>query len=275
MCGLLLLLFGSGTSKARERNDSLATAKERFNQLGIGLGFQNHLLVDQQKSDLVYTSREYGGGLHYLNRGPRSIYFVQAQVHFGDYFSRDHRDRYLYSETYDIDGNMVRDSVKLRSTLMSTELEFAYTGLFFRKNGYNLGAGPLLRDLIVFPDNNVGLLHSLGLYAQLYAGKNIREKHDLELSLAFPFLGLNTRLPWHNTATEPDQSETKAFFRNGTRVVSVHNFQSVLFRFRYAFHIGKHGMIGLAYSYNWLRVPYHQPMRAFTNTIHIQTAFKF
>jgi hypothetical protein len=250
-------------------------AKSHERQIGLSLGFQQRHLLDEQKSALVYYSAEYTAGLFFRHLKDKSIFSIDLAAGKGSYSARHINDRWFYTNTYDLDGSVTTDSFPVASGILSGLLQVSYLRKAGRGTNIRWYAGPALKDLIVYPENNIGLLNSLGLYASLYADRNFGTRTRLGAGLSLPLVAINSRLPWHNTATDPLKSETVTFFRKGTRLVSVNKFLLLQCNLNVGFQITQRLNLGADYSFVWLRVPYYQPMKSAIHTVVVKTAYTF
>lgn len=243
-------------------------------QLGFGLGYQSRQLLDEQKSALVYGSHEYPGTLFFKKEKEKSQFSASLDFSLGSFEARHKKGRQLYTVDYDINGNVTTDSVPLTSGIIAGKFRLTYlrniSGGTFRWM-----AGGTLQDQLIYPENKIGLLNSLSLNAALYVSKKINANQMISAKLELPLVAINTRLPWHNTATDPVKSEVATFFKKGSRFVTLDNYQSVQFNLTYSFRISTHWRLGADYEFNWMRVPYYQPMKSYVNRISLFTSFNF
>lgn len=248
----------------------------RYNkyQLGFGLGYQRRQLLDEQKSALVYGSNEYQGKLFFIKEKKQSLFYTSLDFSLGSIDAKHKRGRYLYSADYDINGNLTLDSVPVTSGILAGKFKMTYLrNLSDRPTRWM--AGGTLQDQLIYPENYIGLLNSLSLNAAIYASKNFHEKHTISGKLEIPVAAINTRLPWHNTATDPVKPEITTFFKKGSRIVTLDKYQSLLVNLNYSCKVSSRWTLGADYEFNWLRVPYYQPMKSFVNRISVFTSFNF
>ncbi len=80
------------------------SADIRFNkyQLGFGLGYQSRRLLDEQKSALIYASKEYQGMLFFRKDKELSMFSTALDFSFGSYDAVRKQGRHLYNVDYDI-----------------------------------------------------------------------------------------------------------------------------------------------------------------------------
>jgi len=274
MNAIKITLFGLLAALTAHAQESLP-AKSHERQIGLSLGFQHRHLLDEQKSALVYASAEYTAGMFFRNLKEKSIFTVDLSVGKGSYSARHILDRWLYDYSYELDGSVTTDSFPVASGIISGLLQVSYLRKAGQGTNIRWYAGPALKDLIVYPENNIGLLNTLGLYASMYADRNFGARIRLGTGLSLPIVAMNSRLPWHNTATDPLKSETVTFFKKGTRLVSINKFQLLQFNLNVGFQIAKRLNLGADYSFIWLRVPYYQPMKSAIHTVVFKTAYTF
>jgi hypothetical protein len=270
---ILIGLFVTLTLQAWPQGSE--TVKPLQRQLGFGIGMQQRHLLDEQKSALVYSSREYMAGLFYRSISDRSVFSAELDFSTGSFFAKHFRDRKLYTAGYGIDGSVTTDSLPVLSGILTGIFQVSYLKSMGsgEKNAWYAGAA--LKDLLIYPENNIGILNSLGLYLTAQVARDINSKNRLSANLAIPLVAVNTRLPWHNTATSPVKSETATFFIKDSRLVTVNNFQSVQCHLNYTFRLASRWNLGAEYAFVWLRIPYYQPMKSFINSIQLQTSYRF
>ena len=255
--------------------DESVPVKPLKQQIGLGIGFQQRQLLDEQKSALVYASAEYSAGLFYRKANDRSVFSLDLNFSTGNYFAKHFRNRQIYTVGYNIDGTATTDSVPVFSGILAGVFEVSYLRRIGSQATINWYIGPAIKDMLVYPENNIGLLNSLGLYLTVQAAGNINAKNRLSARIAIPLAAINSRLPWHNTATSPVWSETRTFFSKGTRLVTTNNFQSVQFNLNYTFRFASRWNLGADYTFIWLRIPYYQPMKSISNNFQLQTSYRF
>jgi hypothetical protein len=267
------MLLLSLTVQAQQHESEIK--KPALRQFGFGIGFQSRQLVDAQKSALVYLSREYNAGLFFKSEMARSIFSVDLDFSMGSFDAKHFRNRWLYSTEYDIDGNISEDSVPVVSGILSGQFNISILRKLPAEGSIQWFAGTSIKDILVYPENYIGLLNSLSWNANLLAVKNFHEKHRLGIQLLVPLAAVNTRLPWHNTATDPVEPEAKTVFKKGTRLVTVNNFQSLQLNVFYTHRFSSRWSIGADYDFTWLRIPYYQPMKSIQNRIRLFTTYSF
>jgi hypothetical protein len=270
---ILIGLFVTLTLQAWPQGSE--TAKPLQRQLGLGIGIQQRQLLDEQKSALVYSSREYTAGLFYRRISDRSVFSAELDFSTGSFFAKHFRDRKLYSTGYEIDGSVTADSLPVLSGILAGIFQVSYLRILGRGENTAWYAGAALKDLLIYPENNIGILNSVGLYLTAQVARDINSKNRMSANLSIPLVAVNTRLPWHNTATSPVESETATFFKRDSRLVTVNNFQSAQCNVNYTFRLASRWNLGAEYAFVWLRVPYYQPMKSFINSIQLQTSYRF
>jgi hypothetical protein len=260
---------------AQAQTEGSADVRHRSGQLGIGGGYVSRQLLDAQKSALVYISSEYQGSVFFRNEKDRSVFSTSLDFSMGTYDAKHFRGRTLFMTSYDMEGNASKDSFTLFSGIMAGTLQASYFRKVAGTGNVRWFAGASLQDMAVYPENNIGLLNSLSLDAGFQMLANLGERQTLHAQLTFPVVALNTRLPWHNTATDPVAPEMKTFFKTGTRLVTVNNFQRFSWQVNYSRRLSDRWNLGAGFAFAWLRVPYYQPMKSFVSNFKLFTSYQF
>lgn len=269
---ITIFLLMSVTLQAQQY-DSAGTRYKKH-QLGFGPGYQSRQLLDKQKSALVYGSHEYQGTLFYRKENGKSLFSSSLDFSLGSFDARHLKGRQLYNVDYDINGNVTIDSMPVASGIMAGKLKITWLGNISRGT-IRWMAGGTVQEQLIYPENYIGLLNSLSLNAVLNGSAKIHANHTLSAKLELPVVALNTRLPWHNTATDPVKPEFATFFKKGSRFVTVDKYQSVQFNLTYFFRLSTRWNLGADYEFTWFRVPYYQPMKSYVNRISVFTSYNF
>jgi hypothetical protein len=219
-------------------------------------------------------SGEYMAGLTFERDASKSFLFTSLQVGTGNFRAKHLRDRWIYLPSYDIHGNIELDSFPVTSRVISGNFQITYLRKINTGSSLILLVGASLKEILVYTDNNTGLLNSIGLHAHVGIELPIM-KGRLLSELSVPMMALNSRLPWHNTATSPDDPETVNFFRNGSRVDGPGRFRMIQFEAKYDIPIALHWKIGAGYVFNWMHLTYFQPLKSFSNSFQIKTTYTF
>jgi len=265
---VLFLLICSGISA--QKSPGIAEKSIKFN-----IGYQNRVLLDEQKSALIYSSDEFIAGLSFLRDGEKSIVSISLDAGMGSFDPRYIKGRWLFITSYDIHGNTSIDSFPVTSQIITGKLEADYLKKF-NTGGKTLWlAGASVKELLIYPDNYTGLLNSLGLHAKLGIVQKMGDWGRVKGDFSFPVLAVNSRLRWHNTATSPLEPEIATFFRKGSRLVSFDKFRMLELNLDYEYNLARHWRIGAAWSFTWLSIPYYQPMKSYMNTVIVKTVFIF
>lgn len=241
--------------------------------IGFNFGYQYRQLLDEQKSALTYASGEYLAGVFFKREGHQSLFKISLNGGTGDFYAKHFKNRWLYSSKSDIEGNLTTDSLPVTSTLTAGDLQVSYLLKLNPKRRATWLAGATVKEILVYTDNNTGLLNSLGLHANLGFMNEFGKGSRMNVNLSVPLMALNSRLPWHNTASSPIDSEIKTFFKKGTNFSGPGDFHMLDLDIDYEIRVLKGWNIGACYSFTWLNVPTHQPLKSILHTFQIQTSF--
>jgi hypothetical protein len=249
------------------------SAAEKY--LKFHAGYQKRMLLDEQKSALTYSSGEITGGLSFTRNASASIMIISLDAGFGNFLPKNPNERWSFTTSYDIEGKAETDSFLLTSGIISAKFQLSYLRKFNTGNQTTWLTGASAKEILIYPDNYTGLLNSIGIHLNVGMLQNIGNRNRFQVNVSFPVLSINTRLPWHNTVTSPLDPEITAFFKKGTRIVSLNKFRMLELSIDYTLTLSRHWGIGASYEFSWLNVPYYQPMKSFMNTARIQTVIKF
>ncbi len=231
-------------------------------------------MLDEQKSALVYRSNEFPATLFFIREKGQSFFSASLDFSLGSIDAKHKLGRKLYSVDYDIYGNVTVDSVPVTSGIIAGGFKVTYLRSLSDRP-FRWMAGATLQDRLIYPENYVGLLNSLSLNAALGVSKKFHEDQTVRARIEVPVVAINTRLPWHNTATDPVKSEIATFFKEYSRWVTLDKYQSVQFNLNYSFSVSPRWSLGADYEFYWIRVPYYQPMKSFLNRISVFTSYNF
>jgi hypothetical protein len=268
ICNVVLLLILSIKISAQSENPVTKS-------LGLSGGFQNRVLLDEQKSALVYQSGEYAAGLSFDRNSYRSYLSVSLEGSTGSLKPKYLGERWLYITSYDINGSPEIDSFPLMAQLYSGKFQLTYMRALNPGKKLSWLAGASVKDYLVYPDNYTGLFNSLGIHFTAGLRLNTTARSTFRSDVSFPIIALNSRLPWHNTATHPFDSEIKTFFKKGTRLTGPDKLRMLEFRAAWDMQLSRHWSFGASYGFTWLNVTYYQPMRSYVNSFKIQTHYTF
>lgn len=244
-------------------------------KLGFNAGYQKRLLLDEQKSALTYMSDEYLAGLSFIRESYGSLLHISIDAGMGNFDAKHFKNRWLYSTTYDIHGTPETDSVLVASGIVSGNLRLSYFSKLNASGKTTWLVGASVKEMLVYPANYIGILNSLGFYANVGLAKETGTRGKLQTYIYLPLIAVNTRLPWHNTATAPLDSEIKTFFKTGTKWVGPGKFRNLQLNVQYDYRIANHWSLGASYTFAWINVPYHQPLKSYLNSLQLQTSFIF
>lgn len=268
---ILLLIVAWISVQAQETKPKLLRPVNKA--IGFNLGNQNRQLLDEQKSALTYASEEYLAGIFFTREGHNSLFKISLNVGAGDFYAKHFKDRRLYSSKYDIEGNVSVDSLPVTSVLTGGNFQVCYLLKLNPGRPTTWLAGASVKEMMVYTDNKIGLLNSLGLHANLGFMNEFGGKSKIQVNLSVPLVALNSRLPWHNTASDPLDSEIMTFFKKGTSLVGPDDFRMAELELDYEIRVTRGWNIGAGYSFTWMNVPTYQPLKSVLHTFQIQTSF--
>lgn len=268
---VMLIMVAWISVKAQETKPKLIRPVEK--SIGFNLGYQNRLLLDEQKSALTYASGEYLAGIFFTREGQNSLFSISLNAGTGDFYAKHFKNRWLYSSKYELEGIVSTDSLPVTSILTGGNLKVSYLLKLQPGRRTTWLAGASVREMMVYTENKIGLLNSVGLHANLGLINEFAGKSQLQVNFSVPVVAMISRLPWHNTASDPLDSEIKTFFKKGTRLVGPDDFRMAEIDFDYEIRVTRGWNIGAGYSFSWMNVPTYQPLKSVLHTFQIQTSF--
>lgn len=242
--------------------------------LGFTLGVQNRQLLDEQKSALTYASQEHFAGLFYRRESSKSLFKLSLSAGTGDFYAKHFKDRWLYSSIYSIEGTQAVDSFPVTATLTGGNLELDFLLKLNPGRRTTWLAGASVKERLVYTDNKTGMLNSLGLHANVGLITEFGTNSKLRVNFSVPLVALNSRLPWHNTASDPIDSEIKTFFKKGTTVAGPGDFSMPELAVDYEIRLTRGLGLGAGYGFTWLHIPAVQPLKSVLHTFQLQILFK-
>ncbi len=255
------------------QSDEMAGQDKSQKALGLRAGFQSRHLLDEQKSALTYQSTEIFAGVFYRRETQRSFLYASLSAGKGKFIPDGFNHRWIYTTEYDIYGVPKIDSVRILSQLISADIQFTWFWKF-GSGKTDWMAGTTVREMLLYTDNNTGLFNSLGIALTLRASRQIGNKSDISAALSVPLISLTTRLPWHNTATSPDKSESGTFFKKGSRLTGPSDLRMVKLDLEYNCKVLPGISLGAAYSFTYMHLTYFQTLKSYMNSIQIQTIYR-
>ena len=251
----------------------------------IGIGYQRTWVLDQQASPLKYQTSEKTFLVGYEHTGPHAKIAAGLEGGWGSLFPTGFRNRLLYDPGYHPDGTPKNDSFPIPGTFYNARLKLGY--LRSLGNGYSLLGknkvntgdylGGSLNNQLFYTDNIVrnGWLNSTSLNADFEHTVLFNNKHMVGIKVSIPLVARNSRLPYHNTISSASgESNIKTFFRQGSRMAWLGNFQHIQVEATYEYAIGKRLGIGAHYTGQWLHYSYEKPVTFVQNNIGLFAAVR-
>lgn len=262
-----LLVVGTG----------VAAQQHRFQ---MGAGYQRTWMVDRQASPLKYQSSEKTVSLGYSHSGSKGKFHARLVGALGEFLPTGFQNRQFYHSGQTTDGTAI-DSVPLTGLLYSGRLTIGYAKKISGKTNSPVPTGASYAGLsfnnqLFYTDNAVraGWLNAATINADYLHDLINFPRHFIGLKISVPLVGVNTRLPYHNSiSSSRAESDVKTFFRQGSRQASVLDFQSIHLGLQYQYTVSKWLGIGVQYTGQWLRYTKEQPLTLFQNNIGLSFSF--
>lgn len=263
-----LLIVGAG-----------ATAQQHRFQMGVG--YQRTWMVDRQASPLKYQSMEKTISLGYSRTASKGKLYAQLGGALGEFLPTGFQNRQFYHYGQTTGGNSTTDSVPINGMLYNGRLTIGYVKKISREtnNLFPTGgsyAGLSFNNQLFYTDNVVrtGWLNAATVNADYLRELINFPRHFAGLKISVPLAGVNTRLPYHNSiSSSRAESDVKTFFRQGSRLASVLDFQAIQLGLQYQYAVSTWLGIGVQYFGQWLHYTKEQPLTLFQNNIGLSLSF--
>lgn len=261
---------------------STITIQAQNHRFQFGIGYQRTWMLDKQASLLKYQSSEKTFLLGFDHNGTESRWDVEFDGALGNFFPTGYHDRYWYNTHNHPDGSYTLDSFLMKGKLYGALLNIGYAqrvrhGISKMGNTdftHSSFAGASLSNSIFYSDNTTreGWINSTA-FNSTYENIHASGKHILSVKLIIPLIARNTRLPFHNTISDPNIGNTKTFFKNNHFAWPV-NFHQLKIIAEYSYSLGRHSDIGIRYNGNWMHYNYERPINIIQNNISLIGSFK-
>ncbi|QMU28634.1 hypothetical protein [Adhaeribacter radiodurans] len=236
----------------------------------------NFHFLDKQASPLVYQANLNGLGLTYEHTAPKSRRYLHFQAGTGTALPKGFGAREFIMSSTDFYGETNTFKILHAPTIYLGQLEAGY---LHRIKNKNLFAGISLQEWIGYSDN-IGFwstwgMNSTALNAALQYDKALTSKQKIKLGASVPIFALLSRMPYSNSISDPEKGNLRAFFAEGSRFTSLHQYQRLNVSAAYQYQLNYHWQTGVAYSFNWQHYTQPHSIRAYQQDLQAQLNYSF
>jgi hypothetical protein len=245
---------------------------------GITLGFQQFTMRDEAATALAYKGNFPTLGLHWTNNAPNFLWEANLQGSYGKFAPENFPSRNLIFLERKLDGSIDTVLVQANGTHLMLKGDFG----FYKKQSFGRSedafwaTGLRVSEEVYYPQGFVspGLSSVASLAPQAMVGFGNAEKGMFTMGIVIPIASLVTRLPYHQTVSQPEASSgTKSFFNYNTEIRSVNKHQEIKFRAGYQYRLSNHLIGGLHYEFAWLKDTDPRPLFMRSNTLVATVGF--
>jgi hypothetical protein len=236
-------------------------------------------LLDKQASPLIYQANLNGISIGYEHAGIKSRSFVNVQANTGTALPKGLGAReYTFTST-NIYGETTSSQFVHAPTLYIGQIEAGYLRKLITGGTKEIFAGITLQEWLGYSDN-IGMWSTWAnsfatLNAAIHYEKKLKSKQQLQVKAAIPILVLVSRMPYSNVISNPEHSNFRAFFDEGTDLTFLNKFQRISLGAAYQYRLGRHWQTGVAYDFQWLHTQKPQSIKAYSHTASLQCNYLF
>ncbi|OUJ70438.1 hypothetical protein [Hymenobacter crusticola] len=238
-------------------------------ELTLRTGATQFTVHDQNASPLTYRGQLLQLGLSYQHHAERSEWFVGGHAAYGSFFAKAYPERMVYF------GDT---PVPLHDNLALVHMQVHYLRhLWAMKRGEVLLGGGL-QQVLYYPQSEpyAGMTSITSLPLVAKVRYRVGAKTVLTAQGQYAVAGLITRLPWHNSLSQPQEtSQLTAFYRNNTQVEGGHRLQQATLSLTACRTLGTHWQTSLGYELGLLHYPDPQPLTTNTHGLNLHLQFAF
>ena len=250
-------------------------------QSQLNVSYQRHRLafLDKQASPLIYQANLNGVSLGYEHSAPKSRSFLNFQANLGTAVPKGIGIREFTLSSSDFYGETTTNKLVHAPTIYLGQLEAGYLRQLKTEGSKSVFLGATLQNWITYADN-IGFWSTMGINtASLNVAvgfeKEIGKKQKLKIGASFPVIAIVSRMPYSNVISDPELGNFKAFFKEGSQLTSLHQYQRLNLNATYRFRLSRHWQTGLGYNFILLRYTQPQSIRALNQGLNIQANYLF
>jgi hypothetical protein len=228
--------------------------------LGLGLGYSRHTVLDEAATSLAHRAHLLTGSLLYRREGRSTRFAVRLGSGFGHQEAASHPGRAIRFVEDDLDGSRDVLAVPMRGSLHTPSAELSLERRV-DLGAFSLLAGGAARFEIMYADgfSRPGLMQLFTLRPSIVARHRWREGRTLELGLRATLIGWRTRMPYHQSVSQPNTTAYRGMVHQGSDVRTIDELQTLELEASYEHAFGAHGAARATLGIDWLhdRDPRH------------------
>lgn len=237
---------------------------QRFSSIGLSVEAQNFSFLDKHASPLLYkTGIAPVIGCSYQHQGRSSFFSVGVAASIGKAEPSRFGSRYYASAPGDADA----DSFNLSSLFVSARLSILYLRKLVTAGSgkCTVWLGGQLQESAEYADavaDYPWLLNDISISPAIKTQYQLNRKNFLEFSFRVSALSLLSREIYALFPKSSSQNNVESFFRQGTILCSVNQFQRVQLHAGYHLAVSKRMLLEGSYGLQWLHYSEPKPVSA-------------
>ncbi|HMQ61482.1 MAG TPA: hypothetical protein PKE06_12490 [Flavilitoribacter sp.] len=235
------------------------------NRIGLALGIGTVTYQDKNTSPLIYRSRPTSLRLFYNLESDRFLFSVDLDLKLGSTAPKYHPGRILYFQEADYEGNAEDKKFPAGGTLLAGRLGLGayYKVAAAKESALKLAVGARVSNELFYPQGwtSSGMFNALSLGPEMLTQYRANDHHSFSASVRLPMTALLARLPYDNTVSSPNKTQTGGFFSR-SQWVGLKKFAAPTLTLGYNYQFNPHWGAGLNYELGWYRIEQPQTMKA-------------
>ncbi|WP_224995385.1 hypothetical protein [Cesiribacter sp. SM1] len=247
-----------------------ATAQLPKNEIRLSAGILDGKMLDLQASPLVYHHQATAAAISYARRTSRARFTALLSPALGTNLPFRYGERTFGDEQH---------QYTVASAYYGADLSFSYLRSLSKVNKkLKLFLGGRLENKLAVSDavaNFYWATNVAALQAQLQGEYKVGSNHLFSASVSTPLLAAVTRHNYANFPKSADDTNFKAFFKQGTVLTGPHRLHELATQAGYRFQLSSHFAFGADWGFRWLVYSKPRAIRTYSNSFLFSTAYTF
>jgi hypothetical protein len=223
-------------------------------RIGIAFGIGNISYLDRNSSPLIYQSKPKNVRLFYNLESNDMLFTIDLDVKVGGTKPKHHQTRTVYFEEENYHGEKQEKKFPVGGSFLSGRISL---GAFYKikstqQSTFKVAVGGRIQTEMLYPQgwNNSGIMSAFSVSPEVLTQHRVDEHHSFIAAIRIPVVTYLTRLPYHNSVSNPGENQFGGFLKN-SKWVGMKKFVAPVVRVAYDYNINQHWGAGLNYEFNW------------------------
>ncbi len=239
-------------------------------EIRLSAGILQGKMLDRQASPLVYKHQATAAAIGYYHRSDRARFTVNLSPALGTNLPERFGERTYGDEQH---------HYTISSAYYGAAFSLGYLRAIRKTDqNFKLFLGGKLENQLAVSDaiaNFYWAMNVASLQAHLQGEYSLGSRHAFIASISTPVFAAVTRHNWANFPKSADDTNFKAFFRQGTDLTGPHRLHQVSTQAVYNFRLSQHFSLGAHWDFHWLSYSKPRPVRTYTHAFLFSTAYTF